>query len=108
MERNLDRRVEALCRVRDAGIVRHIRDVVLDAYLRDTDRAYVLSGSRYEPAAPAWPPRERPAGTARVVHGRAAGGRGGRRARRSRLEAVARSFQGRVTAGLKACTTTVN
>jgi hypothetical protein len=36
--------------VRDEGIVRHIRDIVLDAYLRDTDRAYVLTGSRYEPA----------------------------------------------------------
>ena len=51
MERNLDRRVEAVCRVRDESIVRHIRDVVLDAYLRDNDRAYVLNGSRYEPAA---------------------------------------------------------
>ena len=51
MERNLDRRVEAVCRVRDEGIVRHIRDVVLDAYLRDSDRAYVLTGDRYEPAA---------------------------------------------------------
>ena len=50
MERNLDQRVEALCRVRDEGIVRHIRDVVLDAYLRDSDRAYILTGSRYEPA----------------------------------------------------------
>jgi polyphosphate kinase len=49
MERNLNRRVEAVCRVRDEGIIRHIRDVVLDAYLRDSDRAYVLTGSRYEP-----------------------------------------------------------
>ena len=51
MERNLDRRVEALCRVRDEGIIRHIRDIVLGAYLRDTDRAYVLTGNRYEHAA---------------------------------------------------------
>src|SRR5476651_1112619 len=29
MERNLDRRVEAVCRIRDEGIIRHIRDVVL-------------------------------------------------------------------------------
>jgi polyphosphate kinase len=51
MERNLDRRVEVICRVRDDAIVRHIRDVVLDAYLRDSDRAYVLTGNRYEPVA---------------------------------------------------------
>jgi polyphosphate kinase len=47
MERNLDRRVETLCRVRDGGIIRHIRDVVLEAYLRDNDRAYVLTDSKY-------------------------------------------------------------
>ena len=52
MERNLDRRVETLCRVRDASITRHIRDVVLDAYLRDTDRAYVLVNGEYQKAAP--------------------------------------------------------
>lgn len=50
MERNLDRRVETLCRVADADIANHIRSVVLDAYLRDTDRAYVLAGDRYETA----------------------------------------------------------
>lgn len=50
MERNLNRRVEAVCRIRDEGIIRHIRDVVLDAYLRDSDRAYVLTGNRYDPA----------------------------------------------------------
>ena len=47
MERNLDRRVETLCRVRHSGIASHLRDVVLDAYLRDTDRAYVLADDRY-------------------------------------------------------------
>ena len=47
MERNLDRRVEALCRILDEGIVRHIRDVVLDAYLRDSDAAYLLEDHRY-------------------------------------------------------------
>src|SRR5476649_711339 len=50
MERNLNRRVEAVCRIRDEGIIRHIRDVVLDVYLRDSDRAYLLTGSRYQPA----------------------------------------------------------
>ena len=47
MERNLDRRVEAVCRVRDAALADHIRTVALDAYLRDTERAYVLNGDRY-------------------------------------------------------------
>jgi len=47
MERNLDRRVETLCRVRNAGIAGHLREVVLDAYLHDTDRAYVLTDGRY-------------------------------------------------------------
>jgi polyphosphate kinase len=53
MERNLDRRVETLTPVRDADLLAHIRDVVLDAYLKDTDRAMVLdSAGRYEgPAA---------------------------------------------------------
>ena len=50
MERNLDRRVETLCRVADADIAEHSCAVVLDAYLRDTDRAYILNGDRYEPA----------------------------------------------------------
>jgi polyphosphate kinase len=48
MERNLDRRVETLNPVRDPEILEHLRDVVLDAYLRDTDRAMVLdSAGRY-------------------------------------------------------------
>jgi polyphosphate kinase len=42
MERNLDRRVETLVPVRDAEIRDHLRDVVLNAYLQDTDRAMVL------------------------------------------------------------------
>jgi polyphosphate kinase len=50
MERNLDRRVEVLCPVRDAALADHIRSVVLDTYLRDTERAYVLQGDRYERA----------------------------------------------------------
>jgi polyphosphate kinase len=48
MDRNLDRRVETLCRIRDGSILRHIRDVVLDAYLRDNDRAYALVDAEYE------------------------------------------------------------
>ncbi len=45
MERNLDRRVETLTPVRDAEILEHLRDVVLDAYLRDTERAMVLDAA---------------------------------------------------------------
>jgi polyphosphate kinase len=45
MERNLDRRVETLTPVRDPEILQHLRDVVLHAYLRDTDRAMVLDSS---------------------------------------------------------------
>ena len=54
MERNLDRRVETLTPVRDPEILEHLRDVVLDAYLRDTDRAMVLDSSgRYARPEPA-------------------------------------------------------
>jgi polyphosphate kinase len=49
MERNLDRRVETLCVVREPGIVRHLRDTILEAYLNDTDRATILVDDRYEP-----------------------------------------------------------
>jgi polyphosphate kinase len=42
MERNLDRRVEVLCPVLDPRIAHHLKNVVLGAYLRDTDRARVL------------------------------------------------------------------
>ena len=42
MERNLDRRVEVLCPVRDPDLRHHLRHVVLDALLRDTDRASEL------------------------------------------------------------------
>jgi polyphosphate kinase len=49
MERNLERRVETLASIRDPEILEHLRDVVLGAYLRDTDRAMVLDSSgRYE------------------------------------------------------------
>ena len=42
MERNLDRRVEAVCRIRDAGLAAQIRSTVLETYLQDTERAYIL------------------------------------------------------------------
>jgi polyphosphate kinase len=49
MERNLDRRVETLTPVRDPDRLRELRDIVLDAYLRDDARAYRLDRSgRYQ------------------------------------------------------------
>jgi polyphosphate kinase len=42
MERNLNRRVETLCPVRDETLSRYLRETVLDAYLRDTVRAWLL------------------------------------------------------------------
>ena len=45
MERNLDRRVETLTPVRDRALLSHVRNVVLDAYLRDTSRAMALDSS---------------------------------------------------------------
>ena len=51
MERNLDRRVEVLCPVLDPELTAYLRDVVLDAYLRDTQRASVLDAEgTYRPA----------------------------------------------------------
>jgi len=52
MERNLDRRVETLCRISDSSIASHIRDHVLETYLRDTDRTYVQVDGRYDPVKP--------------------------------------------------------
>ena len=49
MERNLDRRVEILVPITDSEIFEHLRDVVLQAYLRDTERAIALdSAGHYE------------------------------------------------------------
>jgi polyphosphate kinase len=62
MERNLDRRVETLCSIRDPEIREHLRDVVLNAYLQDTDRAMVLD------AAGCY---ERPAGASGSVNAQA-------------------------------------
>ncbi len=51
MERNLDRRVEALCYVRDADLRIHLREVVLETLLADTDRAMELqTDGTYLPA----------------------------------------------------------
>jgi polyphosphate kinase len=53
MERNLNRRVETLCPVKDETLRRYLRETVLDAYLRDTFRAWVLrTDGEYERAAP--------------------------------------------------------
>jgi polyphosphate kinase len=50
MERNLDRRVEVLCRVVDPAVATHLREVVLEAYLNDTARAYLLIDDKYHRA----------------------------------------------------------
>ncbi|MDT7603595.1 MAG: polyphosphate kinase [Acidobacteriota bacterium] len=42
MTRNLNRRVEVIAPVRDAGLRRYLKDVVLDAYLRDNTKAREL------------------------------------------------------------------
>ncbi len=47
MERNLDRRVETLCPVRSRPVAAHLRELVLDVYLRDNERAYVLVDRAY-------------------------------------------------------------
>jgi polyphosphate kinase len=52
MERNLDRRVEVLCPVHQPDLRTHLRDVVLDTLLADTDRARVLrTDGSYVPVA---------------------------------------------------------
>jgi polyphosphate kinase len=52
MERNLDRRVETLCPVRDPALRDHLRTVVIEAYLRDNERAWTLDAAGvYHPAA---------------------------------------------------------
>jgi polyphosphate kinase len=45
MERNLDRRVETMTPIRDRALLTHVRQVVLDAYLRDTASASTLDAT---------------------------------------------------------------
>ena len=53
MERNLDRRLETLTPIRDTEVLEHLRDIVLHAYLQDTERAMVLdSTGRYAKPVP--------------------------------------------------------
>jgi polyphosphate kinase len=53
MPRNLDRRVEVLFPVKDQALVRHLRDEVLETYLRDNKRARRMrSDGSYERLAP--------------------------------------------------------
>ncbi len=52
MERNLDRRVEVLCPVHQPDLRAHLRGVVLETLLADTDRARVLrTDGSYAPVA---------------------------------------------------------
>jgi polyphosphate kinase len=52
MERNLDRRVEVLCPIRDVRLADHLKTVVLAAELRDTERACLLQADgAYLPAS---------------------------------------------------------
>lgn len=55
MERNLDRRVEVIAPIESPILIAHMRDVVLDAYLRDTANASMLqeNGSWTRIAPPA-------------------------------------------------------
>lgn len=59
MRRNLDRRVEVLAPVEDARLIRHLREVVLESYLRDDANAWDLGPDcaylRAVPADPASP-----------------------------------------------------
>jgi polyphosphate kinase len=53
MPRNFDRRVETIAPVRDERLKRYLKDVLLDAYLRDNVKARVLDpDGRYRPVPP--------------------------------------------------------
>ena len=56
MERNLDRRVEVLCPVLDRSLLEYLRETVLGAYLRDTERAADPRQRRQLPAGRGWGP----------------------------------------------------
>ena len=45
MERNLNKRVEAVCPVLDTELSQFLRHVILEAYLRDTVRAHTLQAN---------------------------------------------------------------
>ena len=54
MSRNLDRRLEVIAPVKDKGVARYLKDVVLAAYLRDNTRARLLRpDGTYERVLPA-------------------------------------------------------
>jgi polyphosphate kinase len=57
MERNLDRRVEALVPIQDPDLRAHLRDVVLGALLADTDRSWLLTAAGHYERAVATGPR---------------------------------------------------
>jgi polyphosphate kinase len=53
MERNLDRRVEALCPIHDRGLAAHLEQLVLPSLMRDTARAHALGADgRYDRVEP--------------------------------------------------------
>ena len=52
MERNLNKRVEAVCPIRDPDLAQFIRHVILEAYLRDNVRARVLQSDGTYVAVP--------------------------------------------------------
>ncbi len=66
MERNLDRRVETLAPVHDPELRTHLREVVLDALLGDTHRAFELrTNGCYERVVP--PPGAAPLNSQQVL-----------------------------------------
>jgi polyphosphate kinase len=64
MERNLDRRVEVMCPIKDTAIKRHLRDTVLETLLSDTRQAWELQSNgsyvRVRPAEGAEPLNAQP------------------------------------------------
>jgi polyphosphate kinase len=60
MSRNFDRRVETVVPVHDARLKKYLKDVLLDAYLRDNVKARVLQpDGKYVPVLPSGPDGER-------------------------------------------------
>jgi polyphosphate kinase len=53
MPRNIDRRVEALFPIQDVEMIRHIREDILDIYLKDNMKSRrMLSDGKYERVRP--------------------------------------------------------